>query len=785
MNFNRTWKVSILINRILSRQVHLGLAKAWIWITAGAIVSIVTCYISLPHYQLLQGVAIASVALTVMLYWIAIVEGFKREIIWILLLVTYAFIMEYSTESTTDVLQLAGLTLMGGVCLTMLFLRFFQYLNVKRNFPNYLDQSLVQAVLFPRYGRGFTEDSSALEAVNTILRVRKGNLKAADLFSELVGAMQRSDSAPITLGRFREVVTNSNLEISERQFDYLFSYKKGRFFNRIFNKNQSKPTAEAKPDVLKKGDRVKCIKNEEWGVGEVLINGDNRLIWVYFVGAGVKRIAASHQSLVKVRGKEASHPDLKNLHFSKAELGITEYFGYKDYLEKNSRPALLLSKVYDDTASLSFFGGKPIAPIGFEWPKSEYWGKQRCMQFLAQIDLRNAQFAGIEGMPTDGILYFFIDENIYEGANRSPAVFYVNDNLHDLHPVEQQGEPSSTTECAGDYEAQQYSYADKTRHRNFPTVYYPKFEMRMAHFTDVRHPYGVYSNYMFEIGRKNYDDLEKQVNKLESVAIRNALNNIHGREAASKALSDVDLRTARIIDPNILTKETDIGDRAPGVSLVAERWPHTWLHVSTWLSDRYNFGAERGYFMQLPNAPLKRKFLEGCEKLMLKAEQKGPFTPLREEERNAIRKWASGMFLKSLQIWHEKGDEDERKVAYRIWNFLRFSIDRSIREATPRCLDLEQPDRALINSAEREDFLPVFELIENDRFFARHQMFGYGTNVQNAAEEHIDKVLLLQLYSDGAMSWLFGDVGAVQYWISKDDLKHKRFDKVIVTLEGG
>jgi uncharacterized protein YwqG len=64
-------------------------------------------------------------------------------------------------------------------------------------------------------------------------------------------------------------------------------------------------------------------------------------------------------------------------------------------------------------------------------------------------------------------------------------------------------------------------------------------------------------------------------------------------------------------------------------------------------------------------------------------------------------------------------------------------------------------------------------------------MFGYGTNVQNAAEQNIDKILLLQLYSDGAMSWMFGDVGTVQYWISREDLRARRFDRVVVTLEGG
>jgi Domain of unknown function (DUF1963) len=66
----------------------------------------------------------------------------------------------------------------------------------------------------------------------------------------------------------------------------------------------------------------------------------------------------------------------------------------------------------------------------------------------------------------------------------------------------------------------------------------------------------------------------------------------------------------------------------------------------------------------------------------------------------------------------------------------------------------------------------------------RHQMLGAATAVQNAAEQHEDDVLLLQLDSDLGANWLWGDVGTLQFWIRPEDLASRRFDRVVMTMEG-
>lgn len=772
-----------LLDKILRHQAQLG--KPYLVLVLGTAVFVATLFESLPDMRLLLGVSVAALVVAILYFAFSMIEGARRHLLWIPLYIAYHNIVGFATTNSTQIIQLAALTCVLFPCVVGLVLRLARFIRIRRQFPADADQPLWKALLWPRYGRGFAPGSSAKQAVHTILRVRKGNDAVAKVFEELIPDIAVLDRTPaVNFGRFREVVTNSNLKISERQFDTIFSYEPTRLFNRLI-KSQSTDARSPAPEVLKKDDRVICPAHEEWGLGKVLLNGDNRVIWVYFLQGGVKKLKVGSPKLEKVTGKAARHPDLEKFRISKAELGIPQYSGLTDYLEDNSRPALLLSKVYEDTGSLSFFGGRPIAPRGFEWPRSKIRNTETCMQFLAQIDLRNINLTGFEDMPTDGILYFFIDENVFEGMPTSQTVFYHHVGLDTLTPIEQSGKLAMVVGLSDGDEPQRYEYGDQHTFTFFASRLFPKFEVRATRFMDIRGLYGVYRDYMFEIGRDKYDDLNKRIKQRESGTMLEALTQIHGPERAQKGLIETNWRTARIIDPDLSSQEFARADRAPGVSPIAERWPQTWLHVACWLGDRNYFGVGQGSFAKLPDLPLKRKFLEGCRKLALKAEQRGPFTSLTDAERQAIRKWMADAFRKSSEIWHAKGDEAERKVAYQIWSFLKFSVERSLYRATARCLDLEQTDRSLLNDAEKDDYWSTFENLRGDNFDYRHQMFGYGTNVQNAAEQNIDKILLLQLYSDGAMSWMFGDVGAVQYWISREDLRARRFDRVVVTLEGG
>ncbi|WP_322888965.1 MULTISPECIES: DUF1963 domain-containing protein [unclassified Yoonia] len=63
-----------------------------------------------------------------------------------------------------------------------------------------------------------------------------------------------------------------------------------------------------------------------------------------------------------------------------------------------------------------------------------------------------------------------------------------------------------------------------------------------------------------------------------------------------------------------------------------------------------------------------------------------------------------------------------------------------------------------------------------------HQMFGPASDYQSAARDHAYDHLLLELQSDALLQWMWGDAGAVQFWISADDLAESRWDRVAMTI---
>ncbi len=67
--------------------------------------------------------------------------------------------------------------------------------------------------------------------------------------------------------------------------------------------------------------------------------------------------------------------------------------------------------------------------------------------------------------------------------------------------------------------------------------------------------------------------------------------------------------------------------------------------------------------------------------------------------------------------------------------------------------------------------------------FQVHQMFGAAHEVQDTAQAD-EKLLLLQLASDHGADMIWGDVGMLQLWIDRDDLKNADFSRVELTLKG-
>ena len=82
-------------------------------------------------------------------------------------------------------------------------------------------------------------------------------------------------------------------------------------------------------------------------------------------------------------------------------------------VEAASRQAILFRQYFPprhDDRLLSFFGGAPIAPRGFAWPRSTDGREGTPLHFLMQVDCASVPApARLGALPDQGVLYFFLN----------------------------------------------------------------------------------------------------------------------------------------------------------------------------------------------------------------------------------------------------------------------------------------------------------------------------------------------------------------------------------------
>ena len=94
-----------------------------------------------------------------------------------------------------------------------------------------------------------------------------------------------------------------------------------------------------------------------------------------------------------------------------------------------------------DGSTLSFFGGAPIAPRGFRWPRPNGGAQAKPFSFLMQIDCAAVPAAArLDLLPDRGVLYFFLD--LVWGQPDAFRVLYQEGADHDGVAVEPPAEPT-------------------------------------------------------------------------------------------------------------------------------------------------------------------------------------------------------------------------------------------------------------------------------------------------------------------------------------------------------
>jgi hypothetical protein len=114
-------------------------------------------------------------------------------------------------------------------------------------------------------------------------------------------------------------------------------------------------------------------------------------------------------------------------------------------------------------------------------------------------------------------------------------------------------------------------------------------------------------------------------------------------------------------------------------------------------------------------------------------------------------------------------------------------ILESVHRACDECLAHSAAAAALVPAEIAAELRPYHSPLAEGRgqTAGRHVMLGRGRNIQGAPERmEGSRVLLMQFDTDAGLNWMMGDCGALQYWITIDDLRALRFGRFKATLEG-
>jgi len=453
-------------------------------------------------------------------------------------------------------------------------------------------------------------------------------------------------------------------------------------------------------------------------------------------------------------------------------------FRVNKWVANNSRPAIYLSKDYGRKGSLSFFGGTPIGPADLAWPIDESY---QCAQpFLAQFNLADLPEPLPEGMPRKGILYFFLDLAMLDNGTPGQCVFYTEEteNLRPLEP------PLPLSPLGDDRTNLHGGNSIKWQSANwlpFSITKFPKFDINLLPFRDIDDP--PFTNYRTHVPSDKLD----QIKAIQKANIAQAIEARYGKANAEKRArpSSDDYEYSALLDDEFILYETRKTKIYGGLSPIYSDWPHAWgsvgLYLANFLEPEISRGIPREWKAEGLDFEASIEFAtvkKSCQDWIEKAKSRGFYTPLTVPEREEFRAWIRHMFREHSLAQSENRGSVKRYIHLIIRNRFEDYFSSSALDALSLYAGSDQHE-SLLSPAAHDDFLGLMETSPP------HQMFGFGFDHQYRPDEVADKILLLQLETDYTMLWMFADCGNLQFWIDPQDLKDRRFDKVVVTIAGG
>lgn len=398
------------------------------------------------------------------------------------------------------------------------------------------------------------------------------------------------------------------------------------------------------------------------------------------------------------------------------------------------RDALYLHRPFPVPARLdgsrSYLGGLPCLPEGAEWPRN---GEGRAMHFLAQIDCASLPRTP-EGYPRDGLLLFFalLTEDSYceDDFSEFCRVLYIDPaqtGAPERHPPTDL-EPIAALKW-GPYQNFRFANQQPCIVSRWPIEFHPLYTW----------PAMVPGMDYSELAEGSYFELLDAVRGTQIKEIDGQSSDGRGPHWTWASMSAFDTQCDRDF---------------PQCWLAVECIARSFLDITD-LSEGLGFMVN---IVQKGERDRARKFIDT-------AKQHDAWAAPTRDQANAFYRWMNRL----LRTRHDE-------LYQNACDAIEAGMLAVLRQAAPlpKAREVIPPEYF----AKLQAFHSPSQGSTNSTPHI-HQMFGHrfpGPSDPRDWDSE-ENVLLLQIYSDDALPFLFGDKGYLQFVISREDMISERFDR--------
>nr|WP_281356644.1 DUF1963 domain-containing protein [Sulfitobacter algicola] len=392
----------------------------------------------------------------------------------------------------------------------------------------------------------------------------------------------------------------------------------------------------------------------------------------------------------------------------------------------------------DDT--LSYLGGMPMLPADIEWPRT---AAGQALHFIAQIDCASLPKTNVD-LPDHGLLLFFAmlqDGASYEQATCSDYCSVIHITQQDT-PLRQPPDDLHTLDQIGMGMPGDPVLPDDPALRVFTKwpvepLLIKTWPERLPHMSDM------------DIVERGYDILQSRMHATQILRATGLIANFQDGKP-NRYYGDI---------------PDDPHDGLP--------FPQTWGVIGAicraFLGATSDFKSRKGWMNRHYIKSLRKQALGTIKEVRGKSWTNEP----TQSERNGFINW----LIETRDSAFEDAQHDIEKA-------LSKGMLKAVQDAA-----VNPEYRAKMPQSYFEDYFWSYtpghgSVLLNGQArccIDRHQMLGHRQNGTMPAWWDCDEnIPLLQLHSDHALGYIFGDNGLfLEYWINKNDLVQHRFDKAI------